>query len=271
MLLLLSLLPRACLGNTHEGLVEAVLADAAAYLKNNENIIKELEIDFTESDILGSSSPSSTGTAHEADWCHSFLRLLHEKCMAAYSHIAGIKEPVMEQIYAEIEDSLQSHENGLVTHRILTTFDQLLGKSPYDPIRHYRKTVSDVLYPAGSPDLQEAFDSFGDALASRYNLRILVVSAKFLFIESASSLQPLLERLLGIFSIYKDAEEPIDDECNSIPMARCCSVNAKFAQRFADLLNVYCAKRYRRNLKAALANDMADIDEWRSDLKNQKR
>ncbi|KAI4292008.1 hypothetical protein PAPHI01_1282 [Pancytospora philotis] len=259
---LLNVFPRLCSAGRQEDPIECVLKSVpTAYQADYASAIRELERAVHP---LGGSA-SNTGAANETVWCHKFLMLLHEKYMAAYSHIEAIKKSVREKIYAKIEGAYSQlragHEN--LFYQDIATYGQALGKA-----KHYNKTVAEVLYPEGTSVLREAEKSY-DCVAHVEDHGTVVISMR-LFADIIDDLQGLLERLLGAFNLAKGSREPIKDDRNSVLMMRCCSMHVKFAQRFADLLTSYHDIRYRHEISAAVRNrNMFKIDEWRSEMKKQ--
>ncbi|KAI4293550.1 hypothetical protein PAPHI01_2824, partial [Pancytospora philotis] len=223
---LLNLFAGVCFANTHDILNKAALEQAPVFIHLYEDAIRQLNLSFPEFDISGRGRLNNAGAADATVWHHDFLRLLHEKYVAAYRHVASIKDSARIKIFAEVADSLSVQgSNDTMVDLFMTASNQLLGNLPYNPIRLYDRTAMEVLYPENSPSLRDAGDSYASAVAPN----VKDPEAKAFSLASFSTIEGGLRvffmDLITALTYSKSEIESIADKCDSIPQARCCSVH----------------------------------------------
>ncbi|KAI4292851.1 hypothetical protein PAPHI01_2125 [Pancytospora philotis] len=260
MLLLLSTCARICAGSTPEAQQQNPRSteSGCSAIYSTENPERLF------SDISGTRS-SAGGYFAEPLWCHEFFSAMHGMYTAASNHIDKIKDSVKDNVLVPLGRFMSHHKDSKWGFAAWNMYRRLKHSSdhPGPPIRHYDKAVSEVLCPAGSPDLAEAYRNFHGTF-SEYLINPRV---KHLFAQLMISKSDEL-RTTSKNSNNATAAEEASGICNSFLMANVCSGAIEYARSLADSSDDDCAALYISFHRAtAIFDDMAAIGEHRSNLK----
>ncbi|KAI4293072.1 hypothetical protein PAPHI01_2346 [Pancytospora philotis] len=273
MFLLPTLFARVCFGSMPEN---AAQIEHALESLRKMSAARQVEMESRERICPEPAVPgNSASTAGEPIWCHDFLRLLHQNYAAASKHIADIKESVsiklfdrLEKLFARTVDSGLDTDTWHASMQIACT-----GNPLFVPIRHYKKTAADVLYPPGTPFLRSAYCAFVFALAPHVRDSRVALLIAYLRVHNFSELKVDEREFLSSIDIDVLVEEMtrefptillIEPESYSI-------IFVKYARGFVDSLDRKCTAICSKFFTAVKTKNAAEIDECRSSLELLKR